>query len=70
MKCPLLAGVWRSGEKSALYGVRDCLREECAWWSQGWNMCAVLSLMDDAMRIANSLQDIREKMPTANQFTK
>ena len=62
MKCPLLQVAWQVRERTESHQVFDCLKEECAWWSGGWQMCAVLSIMDDLLRLANCLEDIKDKV--------
>ncbi len=49
MKCPLLEISWqiaRPGEKAYK---SDCLKEECAWWRESVELCA---MPDIAYRLA------------------
>lgn len=70
MKCPLSREV-RYDEGYYVTGdFKDCLKEECAWWDEERMCCHIRTLSKQVDRLADRANEIRDKMPHANQFTK
>jgi len=57
MKCPLLLAGYNAQPSIDLTAPIDCLKEECAWWLQDVNLCAIkdiaLELRILQLRVAN-----------------
>lgn len=70
MMCPLftLASIHLTGVID--YSRWECLKEECAWWVEAFDKCAIREIRDFFEAIDNRLHDIEEKMPHAGQFLK
>lgn len=70
MKCPLFT----IGRTDVQLGVEsdygECLKEECAWWEQDLNLCAIKELALELRYTQLRLADMVEKMPPAEQWTK
>ena len=63
MKCPLREVGVHDEEGKFYYESADCLKEECAWWIEGDQCCAVTNLARDGYLLLLELKDIKEKMP-------
>ena len=70
MKCPLAAAacIIRQGDLDKV--TDDCLKEECAWWDKDNARCGLMTLASYLGFISIHLEQIKEKMPHAGQFTK
>ena len=64
MKCPLRFTLDYSEKGILSTPVRDCLKEECAWWDSDREMCRVIGLDYHIALLTKVLLDIRDKMPT------
>jgi len=54
MMCPLqTAGMCANPQQEEPIG---CDKENCAWWDQGWEKCAVLILAEGVRRIEELAQ--------------
>ena len=62
MRCPLIMvnRTW-GGEEQGLEGDR-CIKEECAWWDNNSDRCAILELSRLGNAIGNSLGNIAREM--------
>ena len=67
MKCPRSTQHFRHSKDGDRWEFADCLKEECAWWGEGWKMCSITALFSDIGFIAGVLQDIEMKMPVAKE---
>ena len=47
MKCPMRIFVVQQGLEVGTGYMPDCLKEQCAWWDQAGNSCAVLSIYQE-----------------------
>lgn len=70
MKCPLSKSIIRVGGEASIGTMVDCLKEECAWWNEWSQVCAVKMGQVNLGSIADSLDVIMEKMPHEEQFRK
>ena len=68
MICPLLSAGEYTRNVSAPTSSCDCLKEECAAWRNG--QCDPTGLIESMTRIADALEEIREKMPSKEAFKK
>ena len=68
MKCPLQFTLAYS-EKNILSTLSgDCLQQECAWWHQENQGCAMRSIAQAGPYIHKALLDLVAKMPHERQF--
>lgn len=44
MKCPLKRSEIFIASDHSVYNPADCLKDECAWWQDAVDQCAILSL--------------------------
>lgn len=58
MKCPIFEVAWLIKDTEAAYRQRDCLLEECAWWLEDVNLCALKELALEARYAQFRLQDM------------
>lgn len=70
MKCPLFTMECLNLNGTFDGKGADCLKEECAWWDSAYEMCVVRSLARLLDGVLMDLNQIRDKMPHAGQFTK
>lgn len=68
MKCPKFHAALINDFQRCKDGDDDCLKEECACWSESCKMCSMTALSSDIGFIAGVLQNIETKMPHENQF--
>uniref|UniRef100_A0A6H2A4G3 Uncharacterized protein n=2 Tax=viral metagenome TaxID=1070528 RepID=A0A6H2A4G3_9ZZZZ len=70
MKCPLVfsSNVTGMGEQRFVFA--DCLKEECAWWTPWDSSCAMLTIARWLNLLGDDIEEIKDKMPHAGQFTK
>lgn len=66
MKCPLL-WIAKPEVEIGLSSEHDCLKVECAWWSESCKMCSMKALSSDIGFLAGVLQNIETKMPVAKE---
>ena len=63
MKCPLIGvanpAEWRRESPTEA----DCLKEECAWWSEEHNQCDPTGLLPWLIHIESSISEIASKIP-------
>jgi len=70
MKCPMLTMYALSFEAPEHFKDRDCLKEECAWWSDHSKICSVKMAQVNLGSIADSLDAVLQKMPSPEFFKK
>ena len=70
MKCPLLTMVAYPITEPISHTDRDCLKEECAWWSSELNQCDPTGLLPWFYDIGGHLEELVKKMPHEEQFRK
>jgi len=63
MKCPLLHHKEHNPDVFPGETFEDCLQEECAWWLDEMDRCAMLELAASACAVAEHLSVIREYGP-------
>ena len=61
MKCPLIAVAIVRELGEPLGDEADCLKEECAWWLDNIQMCALKDLALETRHIQFRLQDMIEE---------
>ena len=62
MKCPLLViGETYNGRRDD-FTITDCLKEECAWWGNNSQQCAINKIGAELYVIGEVLEEIRDKM--------
>ena len=62
MKCPILEIGWmqtRVGQKGVS---SDCLKEECAWWGNNSQQCAINKIGAELYVIGEVLEEIRDQL--------
>jgi len=70
MKCPVLQIGVIAGQPIAKKSDSDCLKEECAWWSEEHSQCDPTGLLPWLIHIESRLSDLVDKMPHEEQFRK
>lgn len=70
MKCPLMSQPYESAPYQSKWHSIDCLKEECAWWDDYFQQCAILRLEKSLTHIDGVSQMIIKKMPHEEQFRK
>lgn len=70
MKCPLLAIAWSGVVAKQQEDYPDCIKEECAWWDNEYNLCCVNRLSAGLAEMVALLNGIEAKMPHEAQFRK
>lgn len=68
MKCPISPWGLRSSTPPVRESFKDCLKEECAWWEQDLNLCAIKELALELRYTQLRLADMEKKMPHKGQF--
>ena len=68
MKCPLMFMTWQATETKTKFEPMDCIKEECAWWRDDIQMCAVKDLSLELAHTQHRLADMVDKMPHEEQF--
>ena len=61
MKCPLIKIVEQVASATLEVGVRDCLKEECAWWDETFETCDPTGLTHTLERLADALNALLSK---------
>lgn len=70
MKCPLtISARFYTGPGVEVVG-GNCIKEECAWWYEGDQCCALTNLARDSTLILLELIAIKNKLPHWEQFSK
>ena len=62
MMCPLRIFVVRLGEETGIGYIANCLKEECAWWGNNSQQCAMNKIGAELYVIGEVLEEIRDKM--------
>jgi len=70
MKCPLFAIASKEQERRGFLTHIDCIKEECAWWRDDIQMCAIKDLSLELGYTQMRLADIQDTMPHEEQFRK
>lgn len=68
MKCPLLAHKTYIEDDWPMQVYEDCLKEECAWWDNTNDTCAILQLSKSLYYMGIHVAQAELKMPHAGQF--
>lgn len=63
MKCPLRTKIERPTNNIEVYGFGDCIRENCAWWDEGSDACAIWAIMSSFDALGGLFREIEQKMP-------
>ena len=66
MKCPM---IMIGGGSRSWYPDREqdsCIKEECAWWHEGNQCCAILTIAQGSVYAHKALLDIARKTPLGN----
>ena len=63
MKCPLLMLAQRAHGGSHTLPLTNCLKEECAWWVEASQSCAMEAIPRIIAYLGSELKTIKEKMP-------
>ena len=58
MKCPLITAGLMADHETSITSSFDCLKEECAWWDEHTQKCAVLTI---AKKLAGLIAAINTK---------
>ena len=64
MKCPLLQSGWIANPQTVKTEITDCFEEECAWWNNTNNMCAILQLSKSVYFAGLELPEIKNLIAT------
>lgn len=68
MKCPLLTMGYNASLLNETAPGVDCLKEECAWWSDHSQICSVKMAQVNLGSIADSLDAILQSIPLKVQL--
>ena len=68
MKCPLFTAAEMSHEPEFKPAQNDCLKEECAWWRDDIQMCAMKDISLEVGYLQHRFADMVDKMPPAREF--
>ena len=63
MKCPLLKGEMNLDDAGVSMEFIDCLKEECAWWSDEQKQCDPTGMLPFFIALGNTLGVIADRMP-------
>ena len=63
MKCPIILAGWNAARGGDLVFRSECRKEECAWWINNSQQCAINKLGAELYVIGEVLEEIRDKMP-------
>ena len=58
MKCPLLTKYFEADTEVFYHEPTDCIKEECAWWSQDLNQCDPTGLIATMKEIWHALDSM------------
>ncbi len=67
MKCPLPIFYRSSPSGLAESELRDCIKEECAWWVETQDRCAIKDIALSLGYVAMDMTQILEKLPPAKK---
>jgi len=62
MKCPLLTDKNYGEQLERTMAKGDCLKEECAWWSDEMEQCDPTGMLPTIIAIRNTLGKLVDKM--------
>ena len=62
MKCPLMLEAWHTGGTAKGIEPKDCLEEECAWWTPLSSCCAIRDLPGILIALGNTLGEMAEEL--------
>lgn len=65
MKCPMLQRYLIQGENEALEVFDDCLKGECAWYSDSEQACSILIMASNLAGLVAIGDALLEKLPPA-----
>lgn len=68
MKCPLQNRLVSFTPEKYGYEMGECLQEECAWWLEENDCCAILTLAQGSTYIHRAVLDLVNKMPHEAEF--
>ena len=61
MKCPLLLLGYLMGYKTEPRTKAECLKEQCAWWEQDLNLCAIKEIALELRYTQQRIADIKKE---------
>ena len=67
MKCPLMKRFFQSETGKWHTEIMDCGKEECAWWLEDVNLCAIKDLALELRYTQLRLADMNDKMSPARE---
>ncbi len=70
MKCPLFCMNDTRVQLGEETEIGDCLKEECAWWDEAHECCAIIALNQTFVAVGNVIGRAVDKMPHEGQFRK
>ena len=70
MKCPRTFQIEITDYDQIRLAGAECIKEECAWWRDDIQMCAIKDLSLELGYTQLRLADIADKMPHGAQFRK
>jgi len=70
MKCPLLWASVLNSPRQVKEKHGDCIKEECAWWYENDQCCAITNIARDSTLFLLAFQALVNKMPHEEQFRK
>jgi len=70
MKCPLMSSGFQEYYEEGQQYNQDCLKEECAWWDEAHECCAMIALNQTFVAVGNVIGQFVDKMPHEEQFRK
>jgi len=68
MKCPLQIIVGLTRGDTLNPAPMDCIKEDCVWWCETQQRCAIAQLATDSTIISSELHQLVDKMPHELQF--
>jgi len=70
MKCPILSAPTSRTAFTEHFADIECLKDECAWWDESAEYCAILGIELKLGAIMSCVGEIMLKMPHEEQFRK
>jgi len=62
MKCPLRSISTKYPDEQIGHDDLNCLKEECAWWDEPCEWCAILTLSRALTALGSVVDEIKEKL--------
>jgi len=70
MKCPLLTAISITLREDAKVTANDCWKEECAWWLDHDDRCAIKVTAECIAGLSQNVNEIKRTMPTKASFAR